>query len=348
MAVVRKEGKKVYIEGVRKVSWDTGEVCEFASALTAALACLGEDVPYYYVMGASGVAFRFTLDPGQWEPGNYSIRNISADPYEPIRRAFEAVGYEWTLHEKGSKAEDMARITTSIDGGTPVLAFGVVGPSDCCIVTGYDEDGEVLLGWSTYQNIPDDHNVPHDPTGYFRKPGWHDNLPGYMVIGNKVARRPLHEMYLDALHWAVHLARTPRVGRNYAGLAGLRLWAEEMTDPRYFPEGDEDVLGWRYLSTSINMTMLNDHRSAAPFLRQAAEQLPDLAPALLLAADEYTEACRLRNSLDQYIKEDFSPEALRGIADASARQAYARILVQIYDEEEKAIGQIGRALELLG
>jgi len=34
----------------------------------------------------------------------------------------------------------------SIDRGIPVLAFPVVGPSDCCIITGYDEGGEVLLG----------------------------------------------------------------------------------------------------------------------------------------------------------------------------------------------------------
>ncbi len=62
----------------------------------------------------------------------------------------------------------------------------MVGPSDCAILTGYDEDGDILLGWSTYQDIPDDHDIPHDATGYFRKPGWHTNTPATILIGEKL------------------------------------------------------------------------------------------------------------------------------------------------------------------
>ena len=68
--MVKKEGSKVYIEGVRQVTWDTGEMCEFASCLVVALQALGEDISYEYVMGTSGVAFRFTINPGQFDFGN--------------------------------------------------------------------------------------------------------------------------------------------------------------------------------------------------------------------------------------------------------------------------------------
>jgi len=152
MSTIKKEGTKVYIEGVRKIPWDTGEMCEFASALVSAMQCLGECIPYHYMMGTSGAAFRFTLNPGEWDFGNYGIRNISTDPYEPIRRAIEATGYEYTLCQKAFEQEDTAAIMASIAKGIPVLAFGVVGPSDCCIISGYDEGGEVLLGWSTYRD----------------------------------------------------------------------------------------------------------------------------------------------------------------------------------------------------
>ena len=47
MSAIVKEGAKVYIEGVRMVSWDTGEMCEFASALVSAMDCLGKSVPYH-------------------------------------------------------------------------------------------------------------------------------------------------------------------------------------------------------------------------------------------------------------------------------------------------------------
>jgi hypothetical protein len=229
IGTVRRDNGKVYIKDVRKISWDTGEMCEFASALVSALNSLGEDIPYLYVMGTSGVAFRFTLNPGEWDFGNYSIRNITPDTYAPIRRAFTAAGYAYTFCEPGSFQDDAAKIMDSIDQGIPVLAYPVVGPSDCCIITGYDEGGQVLLGWSTYQNIPDDHNLPHDVTGYFRKPGWHEHLPGYILIGAKVDRPPLRAIYLDTLEWAVHLMRMLKMSRKVSGLRALRTWAEEMT-----------------------------------------------------------------------------------------------------------------------
>lgn len=67
MSTVINEGAKVYIAGVRRISWDTGEMCEFASTLVSALGALGESISYHYLMGTSGAAFRFTLKPGAWD-----------------------------------------------------------------------------------------------------------------------------------------------------------------------------------------------------------------------------------------------------------------------------------------
>lgn len=366
-AIVRK-GTKVYIAGVRRISWDTGEMCEFASALISALDALGACIPYPYVMGASGAAFRFTLNPGAWDFGNYGIRNISTDPNEPIRRALVACGYHYTQYERSRydasygksveygdtqerrefRNEDLARITASIDRGVPVLTYGVVGPSDCCVIAGYDDGGDVLLGWSAYQNIPDDHNIPHDPSGYFRKPNWHESLDGYIIIGEKAEPLPTRTINLHALRWAVELARTPQVGTRCTGLAGLELWASEMTQDAWFPPDDPQVLGGRYVSTTINMTMLDDHRAAEPFLQQMALEEPDLAPSLLPAAECYAEASRLRNRLDEHIKEDFSVEAMQAIGQPATRRTFAGILLQIRDAEARAIGHIEQVLAELG
>jgi hypothetical protein len=345
MSTVIRDGGKVYIAGVRKISWDTGEMCEFASALISALACLGENIPYPYVMGTCGAAFRFTLNPGEWDPGNYGIRNISTDPDEPMRRAIAATGYAYTLCEKSSRQEDTARIMRSIDRGIPVLAYPVVGPSDCCIITGYDEDGEVLLGWSTYQDIPDDHNIPPDVTGYFRKPGWHDNLVGFILLGDKAGGQSRRTIYLDALQWAVQLARAPQKGDKVTGLKGLKAWAAEMTEAKNFPQGDEGILGWRYLSTAVNITMLRDHCLAEPFLRQIAAEEPDFLPEVALAADCYQEVIQLRAGQDSFIKDDFSAGTMQAIADPEARRGFARLIFQIRDKEEEAIQHIERLLE---
>jgi hypothetical protein len=343
--MIRKEGTKVYIEGVRKISWDTGEMCEFASALVSAMQCLGECIPYPYVMGTSGVAFRFTLSPGEWDFGNYSIRNISADPHEPIRLAFRAVGRDYAICGKGSRQDDTAKITDSIERGIPVLAFQVVGPSDCCIITGYDEGGEILLGWSTYQDIPQDHNIPHDPTGYFRKPGWHDRLGGYILIGAKVGHPPLRDVYLDALKWAVQLVRTPQMADKVTGLEALRVWADEMTQDQYFPAGDKEGLGWRYVSTTINITMLRDHCSAEPFLRQVSQDLPDFLPEVSLAADCYGEVKRLRDKMDGVISDNFAEKAMKAVGDPDVRRSFADLILQIRDREAEAVTHIEHLLK---
>lgn len=352
MGTVREEQGKVFIEGVRKVSWDTGEMCEFASTLVSALESLGEHIPYHYILGTSGVSFRFTLNPGAWDFTNYRILNINPDRYEPVRRAFAAVGYACSHYEAGAFADDAARIMESIHRGIPVIAFQVCGPSDCSIITGYDEGGDILLGWSTFQDIPEDHNIPHDETGYFRKPGWHENCPGYIVIGSKVERPPLRAVYLDALQWAVHLMRSPLMANRATGLEGLRVWADEMVADemvmeKYFPLGDAEVMGNRYVSAAINLTMLRDHCMAEPFLRQAAEEVPDFQVELQSAAGCYSEVKRLVAEMEALMSDDFSERALKAIYDPGIRRSYANTILHIRDVEEEALQSIERLLTRL-
>lgn len=348
MGTVRRDKGKVYIEGVRKVSWNTGEMCEFASAFVSAMRSIGEDIPYDYVVGTSGVAFRFSIIPGAWEFSTYGIQSVTPEPYEPIRRAFAAAGYEYKLCEKSSRPHDAARIMDSIDRGVPVLAFRVVGPSDCVIITGYDEGGDVLLGWSTYQDIPQDHDIPHDVTGYFRKPGWHDRLPGYILIGKKVQSPPLRTLYLDTLEMAVHLMRTPHMGQNVTGLEGLRTWAEEMTQEQYFPLEDDEIIGQRYISTAINMTMLRDHCLVEPFLRRMAQDVPEFEPELSLAIERYCLVKRLRDEMDNLIGDNFSEQAMKAIYDPEIRRRYADNILRIRHAEEAAVVHIEHLLARCG
>lgn len=342
MGTVTSESGRAVIEGVRRVTWKSGEMCEFASCLVSALGAIGEDVPYEYVTGTSGAAFRFTLNPGAWDFGNYSIQNVSPDPFEPSRRALRAAGYACDIHTVGgaATAEDAARIMASIDRGVPVLTSRVCGPSDCCIVTGYDAEGEVLLGWSTYQDIKDDHDFPHDLTGYFRKPGWREHIPDYCLIGERLGRPPLREVYRDALAWAVHLMRTPAMGKKATGLRGLAVWAEEMRDDASFPAGDEGAMAERYISTAINITMLRDHCTAEAFLARAAEDVPEWQPEIGRAAGCYAEVARIRAGMDALIPDDFSPPGWAGIAQPTVRRAFADEIDRIREMEDRAIGEI--------
>lgn len=354
MGTVKRENGKVFIEGVRKVTWDSGEMCEFASSLVSALGCMGENISYSYIMGSSGMVFRFTYNPDELDYTNYSIRNIAPDIFSPVQRVFTAVGYAHTQYEPGAFKDDARNITDSIDRGVPVLAYPVVGPSDCSVITGYDEDGEVLLGWSTYQNIPDEHNLPHDATGYFRKPGWHKNLAGYFLIGAKRERLALRTLYLDAIKWAVYLMRLPGMGRKVSGLNGLEAWAQEMASPllikqiNFMPEREDEIYERLYVRMAINMTMLRDHCLAEPFLRQVTQEVPGFQPELAEAIECYREMIRLRDSMDILIADDFSARSMQVIKVPKIRREYADLILNIRDVEEQAVTQFELLLERLG
>jgi len=99
---------------------------------------------------------------------------MSEDPSAPCPRAFEATGYEFRF--VGVEARDQnegflrQEIIESIQEGRPELAYGPVGPPESTIITGYDEAGEVLIGWSFCRDIPGfNGGLEFEPSGQFRR-----------------------------------------------------------------------------------------------------------------------------------------------------------------------------------
>jgi len=174
---VKTEDNRTYLEGVKPLDWGTGEMCEFASALTRTLSCVGEDVPYHYVMGVTGVAFRFTMGRELWNPGFYGFEGVSSDVHDLIRRAFAAVGYGYRWYPKGDRADDLRRITDSIGRGVAVMLRGhVVDASDWALITGYEDTGETLFGSSPYGGA-------NRFKGYDAMADWHANEPFANNVG---------------------------------------------------------------------------------------------------------------------------------------------------------------------
>ncbi|HEY3412392.1 MAG TPA: hypothetical protein VGM51_04940 [Armatimonadota bacterium] len=339
---IRRDGGRVFIEGAPRVTWDTGQMCEFASCLVSALDCLGQTVPYHDVMAACGAAFRFTLSPDHWNPGNYSVDSITTDPRAPTDRAFRMVGRPYTWVQCGDAKRDAASITESIDRGVPVIASGVVGPADYSLITGYDCGGEVLMGWSTYQDIPVDHNEPADESGYFRKSQWHANTRGFILIGEAVAPPPRREMILDTLRWAVELVRYPRADDWVRGLEGYDALVDDLLDDSLYPPGDMETLGFRYLCLLCDMMMVDDRRAAIPFLHQVASDEPDMAGEALAAASCYESTAAARDEARSVLPEDFSEATTRSVADRTTRLAYADAIRRIRDADLRAIEHIER------
>jgi len=258
------------LEGVERIHFYEGggrcpEDITFPSVMRTVMEYLGENLgckhhrplekswglgcSYSYFIGVSGLAFALNWEPG-WGEGPYNLMgNLPGGRPEMFRRTFQAVGYDCQyLPASDGEAALREAIKASISlRKRPVISFGIVGPPEAVIITGYDEDGDVLLGWSFFQDMPEfSQGLEFEPNGYFRKRGWFPDTPGVLLVGDKGPVPDQGEIFLDALRWGIAIARTGGSGTVATGLAAYDAWAEALQQDEYFPAGNEAVLRERH------------------------------------------------------------------------------------------------------
>jgi len=367
------EPTRVILEGVPRIHfYEGGKRCPedftFPSSLRACLEYMGESYgcehlvepqptthlccTYAYIMSACGYAFSFAWRPG-WHMDNNSILLLSSDPNEPFRRAFQAVGHGYEIISKQESRNNGAvyfrrGIIESILGKRrPVLGFGIVGPPECCIITGYDEDGDVLTGWSFFQNFPEfNAGIEFEPSGYFRKRGWFKDAHSLLIIGDKQEGPPRGELYRGILNWALEVARTPVVNGRSSGIAAYQAWAEQLLRDEDFPVEDRDVLRERHMVHDDAVGMVAEARwYASLFLPQIARHEPGMAEDLLAAAScyaaEHDLMWRIWGLVGGIGREE--PKVMK-LADPSVRRKIVSVIIQARDKDVEAADHIARAL----
>jgi hypothetical protein len=264
----------------------------------------------------------------------------------PIKNASLTLGIKASYVESSHFQADKEIITACISEGKPVIAFGVIGPSDAVILTGYDEDGDVLLGWSTFQDISDDHNEPHDSSGYFRKSAWHGNLKGYVIFGSEKHATDLKAITVKALKYIPEIINTPFLSGRICGLKALAEWRNAILDDNNF-NSDTELIKWRYLCYTINTTMLLDQLSAPIFLDSASAYIPDFTETLETAALLYRKNSETIIEARQLIADDFSPSAQERFLNREIRVKYAGLMDDIYIRTSEASALIKSCAEKL-
>jgi len=367
--------RRAVLHGVRRVGYGIlergrdAEICPFPSCLSACLEFMGEDLgshenvvngevwrendTYIYIMGTSGSAFRLSWKPG-WHLDNDSIIYMSDEPDEPFRRAFASVGFTYetvTVAEaRDNEAHFRARIIESIHQRCrPVLYFGVVGPPECCIITGYDDGGDVLIGWSYFQSIPPfNADVEFEPSGEFRKRRWFQGtFDSLFLIGEKRARPSSTEIHRSALEWALRVVTTPTTwGDRQNGLAAYTAWADAMSRDDEFALDDADVLRHRLLVyNDASGTVAEGRWYAAQFLDRVAACEPGMAPDLEAAAANYRkEHDLMRAAWDLTGGVGFSDEHALQLAQPDVRRQIVQLILAAREEDARAVRAIERAL----
>ena len=307
---------------------------------------------YSYVLAATGSGFHFGWSEDAWQRAQFEPVTPFADELEPVRRAFWAVGRDVEFVPAGSPEAIRARIVESIhERGRPALARGIVGPPEWCIVTGYDGDGDTLVGWSYFQDeLAFNAGVESEPSGYFRKTGWEDSAHGLALIGDETTVPTPRSMLRQTLEWGIDLLLTSHANGNPAGAAAFGAWVNAIKRDDDWPAGDPARLLARYDFHHGWVGGLAESRwYCGEFLQRMAKWVPETADDLLAARrcfvaehDLMWDVWRVAGGIG------VSPEHAARFAPAEARAQAAELVLRSRDLDVEAAGHLEWALEGLG
>ncbi|MBN1641214.1 MAG: hypothetical protein JXA09_08260 [Anaerolineae bacterium] len=320
---------------------------------------------YSFLVGVSGAASFLSWKEG-WHGDNVALFYMSADAAAPERHILDAIGYqfEWVTKEQGREDEALfrERIAESIGRGMPVLGYGVIGPPEPSIIAGYDEDGEVLIGWSFFQNFPE-HNagVAFEPSGYYRKRDWFMDTECLLIIGDRTDTPSLDQTCRTALRWMLEVARTPVVRpeadapegyrQRHNGLAAYEAWAEHLLRDEAWPAGDEAVLRAHHrIHDDAVGTVAEARWYGSVFLAQLVEGFVGgpgkrgTQAEILHAAACYAQEHDLMWEVWDLAGGNGSPEAYRAMADPAVRRGMVDLVRQAHAQDARAVEHLEKAL----
>jgi AraC-like DNA-binding protein len=346
-----KTEKSCILFGVPKVQYCYEECTPFPSCLRSCLNYMGQNIDYAYVMAASGASFRLRWNTGFWDGGNVDIMNIFDDKFEPFKRSFKAAGRKYTILQRGgsNKATFISFIKKEIDEGRPVIALGIIGPPEACIISGYDNNGETLLGWSFFQNNPEfTKDTEIHETGYFICHSWWENpnTTAVISIGEEQQELVSHK---ELLINAIDIMTKTKVSfknsytnetQEYAGgQAAYDAWAVAVGNDKEFPKNAIlPILFERLMCQGDAQVMVGEGRSyAAYFVEWIGKNHEIAAEECNRAANYFRAAAQCAFKMNE-VKGGFQQDetTTKNFAQPEVRKAIVSLILEAKENESKA------------
>lgn len=324
------------LEGVPPIGYHI-HPSPFPGSLYAVLQYTGDPQEYHTLMGLTGAAFRrvWNRDDG----GNIDLSYFGDIPFDNV---FRALGYAW--HPVPFEKEAMlTAIRESLAKEIPVISFGMIGPPEAGIITGYENNGEVLLGWSYFQETRGK---------YFEKHNWFEGIDPHspralIVLGEKSATRPTQrETWLQSIRWALDLEcapARPEIPDHICGLAAYEAWASALEIDADYPADDPQVQEMRAMVYGDQCTMVEERHSAAGFLRQIAQGVPEAAVSLNSASGLYDQVGDLVQQVWPW-QHTHHAGVMKLLVDGTTRRRLAGVVRQAQKLEAEAVEYLKQAL----
>ena len=292
MSEMKKTADSCILYGVPKVYFDrevdgNKQTLPFPMCLQSVLNYMGQNISYAELVAYSGEAFRQRWECDGWNPAAIDPRFIYERPLETYERAFNGAGRKYVISVDSEdkkaiiKDDAIALIKAELDCGRPVIALGVVGPPEACVITGYKDNGETVLGWSLFQKSEWCNGCEIDETGYFIKRNWWASTEGIMVVGEEIGRRTSD---LQVLENALRLMTAEQIFTYdgtypmYGAQKAYEEWAQAL-------ETDAFDLGGAQMGQTDAERMAGEGRHyAAIYMEMLATKHPNLSTAFKACA----------------------------------------------------------------
>ncbi len=342
------------LRGVPKVSYfnDPPELTPFISSLRACLTYAGQSISYARLLAGSGAAFRLMWSREMWDGGNVDILISREDPMEPLNKAFDTAGRKGRfLAKKDNRQEMIDLICAEINAGRPVIGFGIIGPPEACVITGYRENGEVLLGWNFFQDFSEwKGSLEIDPCGYFIRRGWyeHSETIGVMAVGETGALPDEKVILKDVLKLAAEMMEPHDVRQYAGGLSAYDEWERALLDESQFPkEAPLPMLMERQMCQGDAFTMISEGRAyAGMFLAEEAEKIAEYRCELLEISELFRKEHETAWQMPQYhAGMGMGEEQAIAMGERKNREAIAALIRQCKEIEAQALEKIKQLLE---
>lgn len=337
-----ESGSEVVLYGVPKVGYGIYGSTPYPICVKAIMNYLGEDVDYDDVIVGCGAAFRLTWDETSWFGGNVDICFTFDDYGTPYRLAVEGLGRKYTELMRGgntTKQEFIDFIKAEIDSGRPCIATGIIGPPEACIITGYRDNGNTLLGWNFFQDRPEfaGGNITFDECGYFISSSWWENpdTGSVISIGEKILKK---QTVKDIISNAVEVLSGRRKDQFAKGIMAYDAWKKVMSDEREFPKNAVlPLLAERLMCQWDAISCLTDGRSnAESYFKKLTESYSDTALYLQIS-QSFGNTARYANEMSNLLGNRSYEEQMKALADPEIRRQTCTLIDKCKESDEKAL-----------
>lgn len=341
-----KTNDSTILYGVPKVGYGIYGHTPYPVCLKSCSNYLGEDIDYAFSMVSSGSAFRLTWDHTCWNLGNVDVWNTFDEPGYIYEIGAKALGREFHILERTpetTKEEFIKFIRTHIDQGYPCIALGIIGPPEACIVAGYQDNGNTLLGWNFFQDNPQfGGKVELAENGYFICDSWWENTDTQAIfcIGDVVDEK----MSTQEIISNASKILTGRIFENYTkGISAYDAWKTSLLNEKEFQNQDNLSLMYEKLMTHDDavVCLLDGRSNASTYFLQLSQKGGENCSA-------YTELAK--TFYNTYLAADNMVKTIGGWEDQDGRfQKFLQpeVRKQLASLIEQAKQQDERALQIL-